>query len=329
MAVWQHWTRSDTWGHWSIMLNLMSKYVLCILFSVLSLTGIAQEPSTPYVLILGVSQDGGYPHTGCMRPCCNMAWKDESMRRYVVSIAVVDPAERKWYLFEATPDIKYQLHYFKELTHGRYNFLPNGVFVTHAHIGHYTGLMDFGKEVMSTKLLPVYALPRMKAFLETNGPWSQLVTLHNIDLHEMTADSAVKVSNNVTVTAMRVPHRDEYSETAGFLITTTSKKYLFIPDINKWDKWDRSIVELVKSVDIAMVDATFYDNTELPERNFANVPHPFVSETMQLFANEDGKTKAKVCFIHFNHTNPLMWDKKKQKALENAGFHVAKQGDQL
>ena len=42
----------------------------------------------------------------------------------------------------------------------------SGVFLTHAHIGHYTGLMNFGNEAMGTKELPVFCMPKMKSFFK-------------------------------------------------------------------------------------------------------------------------------------------------------------------
>ncbi len=258
-----------------------------------------------------------------------MAWEDRNMRRYVVCLALVDPKSGKWWLFEATPDIKEQLHYFQALTKGHYNFLPDGIFVTHAHIGHYAGLMELGREVMGTHDVPVYTLPKMKNYLETNGPWSQLVSLHNISLQTLQADSVTQLTDNIRVKTFTVPHRDEYSETAGFEIITSGKKYLFIPDINKWDKWDRSIVDEVKTVAIAMVDATFFDGNELPGRNMATVPHPTVAETMGLFEHTDDKTKARIYFIHFNHTNPILWDATKRDEVKKAGYNIAAQGEEL
>ena len=70
---------------------------------------------------------------------------------------------------------------------------PNlsGIFLTHAHMGHYTGLMWLGKEVMGAAKVPVHAMPRMAAYLRSNGPWSQLVKLENIELREMRAGEAV------------------------------------------------------------------------------------------------------------------------------------------
>lgn len=287
----------------------------------------------PYVLILGIAQDGGFPHLGCEKDCCNMAWKNDSLHRFVVSLALVDPQRKNWWLFEATPDIKEQLQYFKTLTKEKYNYLPSGIFLTHAHIGHYTGLIQLGREVMNTKEVPVYVLPKMKKYLETNGPWSQLVTLKNVTLIQLDTANTLELEKGILINTFTVPHRDEFSETAGFRMSfrmeygnDSLKSYLFIPDTDKWEKWDKNIIEEVKKVTYAFVDATFNEITELKNRKVEEVPHPFLSETMDLFKNESKETKAKLHFIHFNHTNPVMWDKTaKQKVLEQ-GFNLAEQG---
>ena len=305
------------------------KFFTCIFlfFCLFNNSANSQPVNQPRLIILGIAQDGGYPQMGCTKQCCAPAWANDSLVRYVVSFALVDSAAHKWWLFEATPDIKYQLQLFYNLTKQRYNYLPDGIVITHAHIGHYTGLMQLGKEVMNTKDVPVYVLPRMATFLETNGPWSQLVKLKNIDIHRLKADSAFALDDAIHIETFTVPHRDEYSETAGFKITAGSKKILFIPDIDKWETWNRNIITEVKSVDIALIDGTFFSGNELPGRDMSQVPHPTVSTTMDLFKHEDAATKAKIYFIHFNHTNPLIWDKATQQKVNSMGFNFAKQGE--
>jgi pyrroloquinoline quinone biosynthesis protein B len=291
------------------------------------------KSQNPYIIVLGTAQDGGYPHLGCQKNCCNKAWVNDSMHRFVVSLAIVDSQTNNWWLLEATPDIKEQLQYFKTLTNGRFNYLPSGIFVTHAHIGHYTGLMQLGREVMNTKQVPVYVLPKMKLYLETNGPWSQLVTLQNISLIQLDTANTLELVKGIFVNTFQVPHRDEFSETAGFKISFKkelnkdfSASYLFIPDIDKWAKWNKNIIEEVKKVDFAFVDATFNEITELKNRKVEEVPHPLLSETMALFNKESKETKAKLHFIHFNHTNAVLWDTTaKQKVLQQ-GFNLAEQG---
>jgi len=301
----------------------MLRYLLIFLLLPLFVT------AQPHLLILGTAQDGGYPHIGCKKGCCTKVWSGEKEKENVVSFALVSPETGQWWLFEATPDIREQLQYFNDQTGGKYRYLPDGIFITHAHMGHYTGLAQLGREALGAKGVKVYALPVLKQFLETNGPWSQLVKLHNIDIQPIAANSVTGLTKDIKVKTITVPHRDEYSETAGFTIITPDRKYLFIPDIDKWRKWDKNIIEEVKGVDIALLDATFYDDAELPGRRMDEVPHPFVKETMQLFTGEDDKTKAKIHFIHFNHTNPLLWNKDRQTELQKAGYNYARTGMSL
>ncbi len=304
------------------MLRILLRFLLILLLLVPT-SLIAQEQ--PHIIVLGVAQDGGYPHMGCMKECCKMAWDNPSMRRNVVSLALVDPVSQHWYLFEASPDIKEQLHLFRQLTAGEYNYLPRAVFVSHAHIGHYTGLMQFGREVMNTDGITLYAMPRMKHFLENNGPWDQLVKLENIIPVEINDGSELAISEEITVKVFSVPHRNEYSETAGYKIIAGKRSYLFIPDVDKWDKMDKDIISLVQSSDISFLDGTFYSGGELPGRNMDEIPHPFIIETMDLFSRADKETKNKIHFIHFNHTNPVLYNKDIREEILNKGFNNAEQ----
>jgi pyrroloquinoline quinone biosynthesis protein B len=236
----------------------------------------------------------------------------------------VDPVSGQSWLFEATPDLPHQIRLLTK-TVGSDEGLPSGIFLTHAHIGHYTGLMYLGREVLGANQVPVYAMPRMKSFLLENGPWDQLVRLDNIELRKMKADSAVRLNERLQVIPFQVPHRDEYSETVGFQIVGPSQSALFIPDIDKWGKWDRSIVELVREVDYAFLDATFFDADELPGRDMSEIPHPFVQESMETFQGLSPYDKEKIHFIHFNHTNPLLDTRSSasQKVIRE-GFRIAR-----
>ncbi|MES2678972.1 MAG: MBL fold metallo-hydrolase [Bacteroidota bacterium] len=304
----------------------MKKRVNAVVFIFFAFFSAALFSQAPFVLVLGVAQDGGYPHAGCEKECCSAAWKADSLKRFVVSLALVDPLSKKWWLFEASPDLREQLHYFKTLTKNAYKDLPEGIFITHAHIGHYTGLMQLGREVMNSKGMPVYVLPKLKRFLEENGPWSQLVSLNNIALTALDTSKTLEIGKNMLISTFVVPHRDEFSETAGFKITAGEMKYLFIPDIDKWQKWHQKIVEEVKKVNFAFIDGTFNEITELKNRDISEVPHPFVSETIELFNSQNMATKSKLHFIHFNHTNKILWDKNTMQKLKQQGFNLAQQG---
>ena len=285
-----------------------------------------QKISKQYITVLGIAQDGGYPHIGCQKLCYDNFYNNKNERKSVVSLGLVDLENQQKWLFEATPDLHTQLAEL-ENNHLKTTSIINGVFLTHAHIGHYTGLMYFGREAYGKKDISVFAMPKMKDFLINNGPWNQLVTLNNIRLKNLQNDSTIVLNNKLKVTPFIIPHRDEFSETVGYKIEGTKKTALFIPDIDKWHKWKKSIIEEVKKVDYAFLDATFLNQNEV-KRAMSEVPHPFIDETVNFFQNETLATKNKVIFIHFNHTNPaLQENSKERKEIEKLGFKFANEGD--
>ena len=285
--------------------------------------------TAPFVIVLGVAQDGGRPQAGCTRRCCRPAQDDGSHHRRVASLAIVDPRTGHRWLVDATPDFQAQLHALDRLA------APSGpppgldgIFLTHAHIGHYTGLIHLGREVLGAHGVPLYAMPRMTRFLETSGPWSQLVELGNVRLNRLQADRNVKLAPGLDVTPIRVPHRDEFSETVGFRISGPSRSVLYIPDIDKWTRWERSLPDVLATVDRAYLDGTFYDGDELPGRDMAAIPHPFIVESLAHLAALPTTERAKVRFIHLNHTNPAHEnDSTAARTIRAAGMDVAREGD--
>ncbi|MBJ34511.1 MAG: pyrroloquinoline quinone biosynthesis protein PqqB [Flavobacteriaceae bacterium] len=280
-----------------------------------------------YIYILGNTQDAGMPHIGCKHKFCldNFNKYEEY---YVTSIAVVNSDLKKYILFEASPDITFQLNYLKDNVFQEF-LLPDALYITHAHIGHYTGLMYFGREALGSKNLLVKVLPRMSKFLRKNGPWSQLVTLKNINIHQIQFDISNTELSNISVIPIQVPHRDEYSETAGYIIKGKNKKALFIPDIDKWEKWDKNLITLIKEFDYLLLDATFFDSKEI-NRDISEIPHPLVSETINLLNSLSMENKSKVYFIHMNNTNPMLDPNSDlSKSVIDKGFNIARLGQKL
>jgi pyrroloquinoline quinone biosynthesis protein B len=316
----------------SLMKKILPFLILGLLFSCVQkkpekveVDAKKEIPNEPFLVVLGTVQDAGSPHPGCIKDCCEELFDNPDPKRKVVSLGIVDPENEKTFLFEATPDFTTQIKDLKNIAPFEAGEVPSGIFVSHAHIGHYTGLMYLGREALGTKNIPVYAMPKMKEFLENNGPWSQLVSLDNISIQEVYNDSIIQLTSNISVKPFLVPHRDEYSETVGYIIYGKNKKIAFIPDVDKWSRWDTSIVDIVKAVDYAFLDATFYDNKELKNRDMSEIPHPFVVESLELFEDLPPSEKSKIYFIHLNHTNPLL-DKESevyQKVLENH-YNIAK-----
>lgn len=277
------------------------------------------------IIVLGTIQDAGSPHIACKRECCRELFLNPDKNRKVVSLGLIDSEHNKKFLFEATPDMAEQMKILKNYAAFGEKETPDGIFLTHAHIGHYSGLMYLGKEAMNAESIPVYAMPRMKTFLEENGPWSQLVNNNNISVHKISDTNKIQLTSNLKIIPFTVPHRDEYSETVGYKIVGPNKSALFIPDIDKWEKWETSIVSEIAKVDYAFLDATFFDGEEVNNRNISEIPHPFIIESMVLFKDLSQAEKNKIHFIHFNHTNPAInLESRQSKQIISRGFKIAR-----
>ncbi len=302
----------------------------CILALIILFTGYLYSSENTSITVLGTIQDAGLPHIACTKKCCVGLFENPDSRRQVVSLGLYDDKSQKKYLFEATPDITRQMKFLSQYGEQTDKQVPDGIFLTHAHIGHYTGLMYLGKEAMSANKVPVYAMPKMKEYLETNGPWEQLVSEENIKINKLEDGVKVILSDELSVTPLLVPHRDEYSETVGYRIDGPNKSALFIPDIDKWEKWDIDIIEQIKKIDYAFLDATFYDGAELGNRDMSEIPHPFVVESMNKFESLNENEKKKIIFIHINHTNPILDPKSEEarRVIQN-GFRIAKIYDEF
>ncbi len=277
------------------------------------------------LVILGTVQDAGSPHIACQKECCIELFDNPDPERKVVSLGLIDAQNRKTFLFEATPDIAKQVKLLKNVSFNDAPEIPNAIFLTHAHIGHYTGLMYLGKEATNARNVAVYSMPRMKVFLEENGPWNQLVSNKNVELRPISDRQKLGLTPNITIVPFTVPHRDEYSETVGYRIIGPNKSVLFIPDIDKWEKWKTNIINEIAKVDYAFLDAAFYDAEEIDNRDISEIPHPFVIESMALFKDLPPSEKQKIHFIHLNHTNPLLKKEspQSQEVLEK-GFNIAR-----
>ncbi len=304
------------------MLNKYSIFVIIISIFLIGFS--AGKNDNPYVVVLGIAQDGGAPHAACTKDCCVDRWDNPRLHNMVSSIGIVDPSTDEVWMIDATPDFSMQLN---TLTMDQKR-LFKGVFLTHAHIGHYTGLMHLGREVMGANQIPVYAMPKMEAFLTKNGPWSQLVKLKNIDIKSLKNGESVKLNKNLNITPFLVPHRDEFSETVGYKIEGPNKSLIFIPDIDKWEKWTENIQEIVEENDFSLLDGTFYDINELPGRDMSKIPHPFIVESMEVL--DDVRSKSAVYFIHLNHTNPaLNRYSNATRLIKSSGFDVAQRNQKF
>src|SRR5262249_46532217 len=288
-------------------------------FLLLAVTMLAAGPSSApprwEALVLGIAQDGGVRHAGCHQPLCDAARRDLSKRRLVASFGIVERGGGKRFLVDATPDFAEQME--------RLGGLPDAILLTHAHIGHYLGLAQLGREVLGARKVPVYCTASMAAFLRGSGPRRRLVTRRTIGVREIETDREWTLAAGLRVTAIPVPHRGEDSDNVAYRVSGEERTVLWLPDIDRWENWGRHLQEIAADRTLtAFVDGTFWAADEIPGRSIADIPHPLVPETMRLA----GRPVARIFFVHLNHTNRLLWDDKAVADVQSRGVGVAREG---
>ena len=125
--------------------------------------------------------------------------------------------------------------------------------------------MYLGREALGAQGVPVYATARMARFLRENGPWSQLVALGNIALREIEPGREFALTPDLKATALAVPHRDEWSDTVGYVVAGPSRVAALHPghrqvgEVGAADSRTRS-----PQVAAALLDGTFYAPRSCP-----------------------------------------------------------------
>lgn len=271
------------------------------------------------ILLLGAAQDAGRPQSGCS--CGNCVTAREYPRKVECpsSIAIIHHSEKRFWIVDTTPAFPSQLEMVKEIAEG-YEFC--GIFITHAHIGHYTGLMFLGKEVMNSHEISVYVSASVGKFLSENAPWSQLIEQENIVLQIIEEEQPLLIAPNISVTGFFVPHRDEFGDTFSFVIQGANRSLFYCPDIDQWELWKHDLRTFLADIDIALIDGTFFSNNELLKDRISKVPHPTVISSCEILEGMSGK----ITFIHMNHTNPLYQDGLERAQLLGLGFGIGRGG---
>jgi len=206
----------------------------------------------PQVILLGTAQDAGVPQAGCYCPTCRQARTNPARRQFVACLGLADPVTRQNWLIDATPDFRERLHLLQQFT-------PDcslaGIFLTHAHIGHYTGLIHLGREAMSARRMPVYVTASMANFLRQNAPWAQLVAQEYLVLHPIAPETEIRLTTDLSVRPVLVPHRDELSDTLAFVVGGPRRRLFYCPDIDSWAQWSYHLPDFLADIDIALLDA--------------------------------------------------------------------------
>ena len=275
-------------------------------------------------VILGIAQDGGVPHPGCYCNTCRYYWGNQIVLS-PSSLAIIE--EKRLHLIDVTRNLDRQL---REV--GNRNITD--IWLTHGHIGHIDGIGLFGKEVMNEKNIKLHASESMIELILNTPKWNKLVEEKTLIPTQFKSNEAIQVSENLQITPIQVPHRDELTDTHAFVIKGPEKSLLYIPDHDSWEETlymvkQKSVDEWFVSlgIDIVLMDGTFWSKNELSRQS--DVPHPPIEDSLERL-NDLNRKDLEVFFIHLNHTNPLLIPESDEtKLLLDSGCKIPIEGQQF
>ena len=276
------------------------------------------------VTVLGISQDGGHPQPGCLRSCC----ANITEPHYPVSLGIRS-SEGTNLLIEATRHLGDQFTIWGQTK-------VDHLLLTHAHLGHVDGLGLFGREAIAARGIELHVSDDMYHLIDRTPQWNLMIQQGVFNLQTFTAGDVVFSQGELSIEAVRIPHRAELSDMHAFIIRGKSKSLLFLTDHDTWKETlavhnCSTIRELLGklNVDIAFIDGTFWSEDELAGRNQETVPHPPVLQTLKMLG-EKKQGDPEIIFTHLNHTNPLYnRDSEQYAEVKRLGWSVAHQGQRF
>ncbi|MBS1710503.1 MAG: pyrroloquinoline quinone biosynthesis protein PqqB [Armatimonadetes bacterium] len=266
--------------------------------------------------LLGVAQDGGFPQPGCR---CSNCRNLGIFRSPAACLAIVDESNQRYWIIDTPPQ-------FGEAIQPLAGLELAGIFLTHGHVGHYTGLMFLGKEAMATRELPVWCSRQMRRLLESNEPWASLISGTHIAVQEIATLETYRIAPGLQIAPVAVPHRGEFTDTFAYCVIGPKQSLFYCPDIDFWPIDNPSLHTLLHLNEHLLLDATFFSPDELPGRDLKQIPHPFVTDAIDHL----GPYAEKVTFIHMNHSNPILDPgSSASKIVREAGFQVGSVGQRF
>ena len=267
------------------------------------------------VVVLGTAQDAGIPQIGCHCSNCSRAVSNTMYKRLISSLGIINQETGNSFVIDCTPDFRDQ--YFildgirkkyldRELYHEKITNSDNlgikVILLTHAHMGHYLGLTQLGKECAEVNDIHLFGTKKMVKYLNANRPYKDLIKNNNIRPITIEHGKTVSIDQNLTVTPFLVNHRQDYTDTVGFSIQGPNNKLLYAPD---FDTITQPVLERIPGSYISIIDGTFYQPDELsPRRDMRLVPHATILDTMKTL--KPYHKKSRIFYTHFNHTNPVV-----------------------
>ncbi|XSG84376.1 MAG: pyrroloquinoline quinone biosynthesis protein PqqB [Methylohalobius sp. ZOD2] len=294
------------------------------------------------IRVLGSGAGGGFPQWNCNCGNCRRLRRGEinAQPRTQSSIAVSSDGT-KWVLFNASPDIRFQLEANPPLQpkEGVRDTGIGAVVLIDAQIDHTTGLLILRE---SNRPLELYCADPVYEDLTSGFPVLTMLEHYcGVNRHPVPLDGSafqipgfpdLKFSSHALKSKAPPysPHRnDPYpGDNIGVVVEEISsgRKLYYAPGLGEIEP---HVYEAMQQVDCLLVDGTFWTDDEMAQvgspkkaREIGHLPQSDTGGMIEVLDRVPEKTRK--ILIHINNTNPILdEDSPQRRRLVDAGIEVA------
>ncbi len=294
-----------------------------------------------WVRVLGAAAGGGFPQWNCNCPQCRAA-RDGSRpcRSRTQSSVAVSADYRRWFLLNASPDIRAQIESFPALHPRGVRDSPlQAVLLTDAELDHTLGLLLLREagdlEVHATAAVHE-TLSKGTSLLQTLGAYTR------VEWRPVATGTEVSLADGLFYQAFQVPTNKQArfgtgegeEGVVGYRITDghTGRTLVYLPGAQEITASVRAHLE---GCTCLLFDGTCWQDDEMirlgiaskTSRDMGHLPIGGADGSLEQLAPLPIERKI---YIHINNTNPiLLEDAPERRIVEEHGLEVAADGLEL
>ncbi|MBA3658290.1 MAG: pyrroloquinoline quinone biosynthesis protein PqqB [Gemmatimonadales bacterium] len=296
-----------------------------------------------HVILLGTAAGGGFPQWNCWCPACRLSRLDpaRALPRTQSSAAVSADGER-WFLLNASPDVRDQLgRLVRTAPEGMRHVPVAGIVTTDAELDHTLGIVL----LREGRHLQLYATDAVRVILERDSRILEVTSAFAmVEVHEIVAERPRALhyldgsASGISIEAFVVPagpprfaQNDLEGHTVGLTIRdeVTGGTCAFVPGCGELDA---GILARLRSADLILFDGTFWLDDELitlgigerTARQMDHLPIAGPGGSLAVLATLGGSRRV---YTHINNTNPVLIEDSPERAeVEARGVQVGADG---
>jgi pyrroloquinoline quinone biosynthesis protein B len=299
------------------------------------------------IVLLGTAAGGGFPQWNCWCPGCRIARQEPARARPRTQSSVAVSADgRRWFLLNASPDVREQLARLPVTPPEGVRYVPvAGVVTTDAELDHTLGIVL----LREGRRLRLYATCAVRRVLEHDSAILPVTrAFADVDLVEIPfsggpvpLDYLGGGTSGLAIETFPVPAgpprfatEDHAGHTIGLVLrdSATGGSCAFVPGCGGLD---RGLLARLNEADLVLFDGTFWTDDEpirlgIADRTAREMDHLPVSGPDGSLEQLATLKAPRRVYTHINNTNPMLIEDSPERAqVERLGLAVGMDGMQF